>query len=101
MTALDWPEWAGRQREPAGIAIAWVHAPDPTTAARIADEVAGRRGGWRAAGPDREVYLRSHHQDRTHGHEYTAIVLDLQACRRTEAGRRALASLQIDPAIED
>ena len=29
MTALDWPEWAVRQREPAGIAIAWVQARTP------------------------------------------------------------------------
>ena len=96
MNTHDWPEWAVRQREPGGIAIAWVLAPDATTAARIADEVAGRRGGWRTPGLDREVYLRSEHQQKAYGHEYTAIILDQEACRRTRAGRMALASPQID-----
>ena len=99
MTA--WPEWVVRQGEPGGIAIAWVHAPDATTAARIADEVTGRREGWRTPGTDREVYLRIEHQARAYGHEYTAIVLDQDASQRTRAGRQALASPQIDLAIDD
>ena len=90
----EWPEWAVRQTEPGGIAIAWVHAPDAVTATRIADEVAGRRGGWRTPGPDRETYLRSEHQARAQGHEYTALVLDEDTSRRTRSGRIALASLQ-------
>ena len=90
----DWPEWAVKQREPGGIGIAWVHAPDATTAARIADEVGGRRGGWRTPGPDRETYLQADHQACAYGHEYTALVLDEARCRRTRSGRAALASPQ-------
>ena len=89
----SWSEWAVRQRQPGGTAIAWVWAPD----ARTADEVAGRGGGWHTPGEDRTVNPCAEHQQLADGTEFSAIVPDEARCRATRAGRLAASQANLDP----